>query len=39
MESWGVIGDHGESRVVEEAQDMLSVCESVSPSVRDFVGY
>ena len=33
MQSWGVIGDHGESMVVEETQDVLSVCESVSPSV------
>ena len=34
-ESWGVIGEHGEVRVVEEIQVVLSVRQFVS----DFVGY
>ena len=38
-ESWGVIGDHGEVRVVEEIQVVLSVRMFVCLFVSDFVGY
>ena len=42
-ESWGVIGEHGEVRVVEEIQVVLSVrpsvCLFVCLFVSDFVGY
>ena len=36
-DSLGSLGGHEESRVVEEMQDLLSVCESVCPYVRESV--